>query len=120
MLRRITQLIALCFITVSASAESSLDMDKLVGKWCFTHVEIGGEIDTENIPYEFLENGEFTFKNSSTASSNRKSKYTLNGNKLNIGGLAPGGLKIVELTDVNMVAEGSFSSKRHFKRGNCD
>ena len=93
--------------------------DSLIGKWCYSHVEIAGTVDRKDIPYEFLPNGEFTFKNSSSASGTRIGNYKLDGNKLDIGGLAPGGLKIMELTDAAMLAEGMFSSMHHFTRGDC-
>lgn len=101
-------------------AAATANQEKLIGKWCYTHMEIGGEKSQENIPYEFFENGEFSFKNSSTASRTRKAKYTLDGSKLRIGGLAPGGLEIVELNDTKMVAKGGFSALRHFKKGACE
>ena len=99
-------LLVVTFISVSSlHAEVNVAPEKLIGKWCYTHYEVAGEKSEENIPYEFFENGDFTFTNSSTASRVRKAKYTLDGNKLNIGGLASGGLKIVELSDSSMVCE---------------
>lgn len=118
-MRRLIPLITICLITVPAFAESTLSHEKLIGKWCFTHVDVGGKRNEENIPYEFFENKEFSFKNSSSASTTRKAKYTFISNTLDISRLAPGGLKVIELTDTTMVAEGSFASKRYFKRGEC-
>lgn len=113
-------LIASCgLISISSIASAAVDHQKIIGKWCFTHMEMGGQKSVENIPYEFFENGEFSFKNNSSASRIRKGKYKLDGNKLNIGGLAPGGLEILELSDSKLVAKGSFSTMRFFERGTC-
>ena len=112
--------LATSFLAGGVSAQGVLDQQALLGKWCFSHTEIAGSVDKENIPYEFFDNGEFSFKNSATASSTRKANYSVDGDKLDIGGLAPGGLKVVELTDSVMIAEGMFSSKRHFYRGDCN
>jgi len=112
--------ILLPFLLVSPlSAEVNVAPEKLLGKWCYTHYEVGGQKEEENIPYEFFKNGEFSFKNSASASSVRKAKYSLNGNKLDIGRLASGGLTIVELSESEMVCEWSFGAKRYFKRGEC-
>ncbi len=118
-MRTLFLLALILLLPASLLSEASIDKSKLLGKWCYTHSEVGGEVNEENIPYEFLENGEFTFKNSSMASVTRTAKYKIEGEKLNIGGLAPGGLKILSLSDEKMLAEWMFGSKWHFKRGEC-
>lgn len=120
MLNRLILIVVAGSLHIAQTSAADINPEALLGKWCYSHVEVGGETDKENIPYEFLPNGEFTFKNSSTASSTRVANYKLEGNKLDIGGLAPGGLEIVELTDETIVAKGMFSSMRHFNRGDCN
>ena len=108
-----------CLLTSPLCAHADVDGTKLLGKWCYTHYRIGGEDSFENIPYEFMENGEFTYKNSSSASSVKKANYTLQGSQLDIGRLIPGPLKITEISDSQMIVEGGFSSMHHFTRGDC-
>lgn len=97
----------------------TFEKEKLMGKWCYTHMEIEGEREDKNKPYELFDNGEFTYKNSKDASKTRKATYTFDGSKLSMGNLVPGGITIVELTDTIMVGDGLFTSRHYFSRGQC-
>lgn len=97
-------------------ADVDLSEAKIVGKWCLTHIDIAGTEKEEMIPYEFMPDGQLTFKNSKNASKIRKASYKIDGDTLELKSIRQK-LKIQELTTEKMVGESM--AKYHFKKGDC-
>jgi hypothetical protein len=109
---------AMLLLLPQASLSAQLTPGYLQGAWCYSHYDVGGSREDQNITYLFQADGSLLYQGAPGGALTQRGRYRIEGDTVRIEpSLMLFALTVASTTNDSFVLQGM--GEHHFVRGRC-